>query len=328
MPLTPQDVRAKLFTSVRFKHGYDEDEVDAFLDQVESDLSQLYGQIDRLTADLAQARAGASVADAPPPVKSAIAAIEADTGSFAPVVDELPDSLTNPMRDPNARGAHAAPSEQEPEDDAEEPAEASVTPSATSISGGWSAAAAQEPVDADEPIVEESAAVEPEPVVEPPTSEVAVPVGTAVAATDSEPSPTEEMLRRTLILAQRTADALITEARTEAETLVADARAQAEQIEAAASLEHATRQRDRQLEHDQLATTVDQLRGFENEYRSRLRAYLHLQLRDLESSAPADPQHQLSNSQRAALDSSGGVTGAASDSTGNYAGSETTEPRA
>jgi hypothetical protein len=136
------------------------------------------------------------------------------------------------------------------------------------------------------------------------------------------------MLRRTLILAQRTADALITEARTEAETLVADARAQADQIEAAASLEHATRQRDRQIEHDQLSSTVEQLRGFENEYRSRLRAYLHLQLRDLESSAPADPQHQLSANQRAALDGSGGVTGAASDSIGGYGESEASEPRA
>ncbi|MEU3505795.1 DivIVA domain-containing protein, partial [Streptomyces hundungensis] len=31
MPLTPEDVRNKQFTTVRLREGYDEDEVDAFL---------------------------------------------------------------------------------------------------------------------------------------------------------------------------------------------------------------------------------------------------------------------------------------------------------
>ena len=34
MPLTPEDVSNKRFTSTRFRPGYDEDEVDAFLDEV------------------------------------------------------------------------------------------------------------------------------------------------------------------------------------------------------------------------------------------------------------------------------------------------------
>ncbi len=33
MPLTPEDVRNKQFTTVRLREGYDEDEVDAFLDE-------------------------------------------------------------------------------------------------------------------------------------------------------------------------------------------------------------------------------------------------------------------------------------------------------
>ena len=33
MPLSPEDVRNKQFTTVRLREGYDEDEVDAFLDQ-------------------------------------------------------------------------------------------------------------------------------------------------------------------------------------------------------------------------------------------------------------------------------------------------------
>ena len=36
MPLTPEDVRNKQFRTVRLREGYDEDEVDAFLDEVEA----------------------------------------------------------------------------------------------------------------------------------------------------------------------------------------------------------------------------------------------------------------------------------------------------
>ena len=39
MALTPEDVRNKQFTTVRFKEGYDLDEVDNFLDEVEVSLS-------------------------------------------------------------------------------------------------------------------------------------------------------------------------------------------------------------------------------------------------------------------------------------------------
>jgi len=243
VPLTPQDVRAKLFTSVRFKHGYDEDEVDAFLDQVETDLGQLYAQIESLTADLEIARSSKSSADAP----AEASFLEPDTASFAPV-SEVPVSFAG-------------------EQDAED-------------------GESQSP---------------------PRSSEVAVvaPTTTAVAAPASDDAPSEEMLRRTLLLAQRTADALISEARAEAEALVTDARTKAEEIERSSTIEHAGRQRDMQLEHDRLAGQVDQLRNFENEYRSRLRAYLHLQLRDLENSGPVDPQPQLgNNSEQAALNGS------------------------
>ena len=41
MPLTPEDVRNKQFSTVKFKEGYNEDEVDEFLDQVEAELNRL-----------------------------------------------------------------------------------------------------------------------------------------------------------------------------------------------------------------------------------------------------------------------------------------------
>ena len=44
-PVSAAQVREKTFTSTRFKPGYDEDEVDAFLDEVEHALTVLHQEI-------------------------------------------------------------------------------------------------------------------------------------------------------------------------------------------------------------------------------------------------------------------------------------------
>src|SRR3954465_3114447 len=63
MPLTPEDVQNKRFTTVRFKEGYDEEEVDAFLDEVEAELRRLLGENEQLR----RAPKPAAPAPAPPP---------------------------------------------------------------------------------------------------------------------------------------------------------------------------------------------------------------------------------------------------------------------
>lgn len=68
MPLTPEDVRNKQFTTVRLREGYDEDEVDAFLDEVETELRRLIRENDELRAKLAAATRAASAAPATAPV--------------------------------------------------------------------------------------------------------------------------------------------------------------------------------------------------------------------------------------------------------------------
>jgi DivIVA domain-containing protein len=55
MPLTPEDVANKQFTSTRLKPGYDETEVDEFLDEVEAELTRLYRENDELRSKLAAA---------------------------------------------------------------------------------------------------------------------------------------------------------------------------------------------------------------------------------------------------------------------------------
>ncbi len=65
MPLTPEDVRNKQFTTVRLREGYDEDEVDAFLDEVETELRRLIRENDELRAKLAAATKAASSSPQP-----------------------------------------------------------------------------------------------------------------------------------------------------------------------------------------------------------------------------------------------------------------------
>lgn len=60
MPLTPEDVRNKQFTTVRLREGYDEDEVDQFLDEVEAELTRLLRENDELRAKLAAATRAAA----------------------------------------------------------------------------------------------------------------------------------------------------------------------------------------------------------------------------------------------------------------------------
>ena len=59
MPLTPEDVANKQFTSTRLKPGYDETEVDEFLDEVEAELTRLYRENDELRSKSSTAPAPA-----------------------------------------------------------------------------------------------------------------------------------------------------------------------------------------------------------------------------------------------------------------------------
>lgn len=60
MTLTPEAVRNKQFTPTRFRPGYDEDEVDLFLDEVEAELTRLLGENAELRVQLASAQVSAA----------------------------------------------------------------------------------------------------------------------------------------------------------------------------------------------------------------------------------------------------------------------------
>ena len=62
MALTPDDVVHKRFETTRFRDGYDQDEVDDFLDEVVTELRRLTEENESLRAENEQLQSGSSAA--------------------------------------------------------------------------------------------------------------------------------------------------------------------------------------------------------------------------------------------------------------------------
>jgi DivIVA domain-containing protein len=95
-------------------------------------------------------------------------------------------------------------------------------------------------------------------------------------------SEAEEMLRRTLLLAQRTADETVAAAQAEAERITSEARVRAASTVQQAEAQAASAVGDLERRRQALEQHIEGLRAFEREYRTRLKAYLESQLRDLD----------------------------------------------
>jgi len=65
MALTPEDVVNKRFQPTKFREGYDQDEVDDFLDEIVVELRRLTQENDDLRKKVAALESGAPVAAAP-----------------------------------------------------------------------------------------------------------------------------------------------------------------------------------------------------------------------------------------------------------------------
>jgi DivIVA domain-containing protein len=100
MPLTPADVRNKQFSTTRLRPGYDEAEVDAFLDEIENEFSRLIQENEELRSKLAESLRGS---------RPAIPAM-----SSQPQGMPVPQSMPEPeMHAPQLLGAPAPVRDQE-----------------------------------------------------------------------------------------------------------------------------------------------------------------------------------------------------------------------
>jgi DivIVA domain-containing protein len=219
MPLTPADVRNKQFSTTRLRPGYDEEEVDAFLDEVEVELDRLIQENEEFRSKLAECLRGG---------QSAVSA------------------LSSPLADPEPEMLAPEPMLPEPER-RPEPAMSMRTEDNMDTAARVLALAQQ----------------------------------TADQAIADARREADETLSR----ARREADDILGKARRQSEQITSDARARAESLERDAQERHRQAMGSLVQQREELERRVDDLRAFEREYRSRLKAYLEGQLRDLEAGA-------------------------------------------
>jgi DivIVA domain-containing protein len=86
MALTPEDVVTKQFQHVRFKEGFDPDEVDDFLDEIVVEWRKTIAENEELKAKLAAFESG----ETPAPAAAAPVEAEPVAAEPQPVVDEVP----------------------------------------------------------------------------------------------------------------------------------------------------------------------------------------------------------------------------------------------
>src|ERR687894_3203291 len=221
MPLTPADVHNVAFKKPPIgKRGYDEEEVDAFLDEVERELARLIEENNELRAQVE--RGGRGGAPAGPSADPRLAA----------ELNDMKAQLDRVQRDK---------------------------------------AAAEQAARAMQAEIEQMRAQ-----------------GGPVSSGDGE-----QQALRVLMMAQRTADDHVSDARREADKLLSDARSKAEEVTREARAKADALERDARQRHQEamggldakrtaLQKHIEELKQFEREYRTRLKAYLESQLRDLE----------------------------------------------
>ncbi len=208
MALTPEDVVNKRFQPTKFREGYDQDEVDDFLDEIVVELRRLHQENDDLRKQLADA----GTADQKGPAAA------------APLTSKTPE-----VRE-------AAP-------------EAPAKPAAP------------------KPVVEAA------PVAAPPAAApapAAAPTGVESAA--GVLAMAQKLHDEYVNAGVEQRDKIIAEAQIEASTLVNDAQEKSRKTLGALEQQRSVLERK-----------VEQLRGFERDYRSRLKTYIEGQLRDLDA---------------------------------------------
>ena len=275
MRLTPADVHNVAFKKPSIgKRGYDEDEVDAFLDLVEAELSRLIEENNELTQRLAGAPAGA-FAGGPPSEQPPQHQPEVAQQNVEQPPVETARSADRPVSVQKAPEPAPEPAYQEEQAAPETPAaaEAPTGPAAHHVQAARLLGLAQE------------------------TAERLTSEANAEAASTREKAKSES--DRTVGEAQTEGERLLTEAQDRSETMVNDATVKSEALERDSRIRADALDREAQSKYSQvmgqlteqrstLEKKIDDLRVYEREYRSRLKSWITDQLSQLdEGGAPA-----------------------------------------
>jgi DivIVA domain-containing protein len=271
MPLTPADVHNVAFSKPPIgKRGYNEDEVDAFLDLVEAELARLIEENEDLREQVSQLdqRLGNAQAD-------------------------LEDARSRPP-------AMGAPPTQQIQRAVEPPPMRAMEPPPRAMSAPPPAMVDPGDAGVDQHVQVAKVLSMAQEMAERLTSEAKVEADTMLSDARNK---SEQLLSE----ARTKSDGLVNDARARAETMLNDARTRAETLErqsrgkAAKLVGDAERQQTEiigSITRDKtvLEKKIDELRTFEREYRTRLKTYLESQLRDLGERGSAAPSDSRSSS--------------------------------
>ena len=255
MALTPEDVRNKQFTTVRFKEGYDLDEVDNFLDEIEESLAAVTREAEDLRAT--------AKGEVPESIREEIRSLGDENARLKSELDQAAKAL----EDSDARVVVS--SDSAASDEALKTSQARVNELESELSSAREELAAS--LAAITELKEQLATSQSE--------------GVAAAATAATSSPAEQGVAsvRILELAQRTADEAVASARIESEQLLTVAKSTSDELVSEAKANVANITREFESQRVAMERRVEELRAYEREYRGRLRSYLEGQLRELES---------------------------------------------
>ena len=284
MALTPEDVVNKQFQHVKFREGYDVDQVDDFLDEVVVELRRLNEENDSLrkklsvaeqrVAELEAQSSQGEDANATQAMPAAVGAPKAE----APKEEAPKKEEAKPVVAPQQPAAQAEPAQAEAPKE-ETPKEDAAKPEAPKADVADDAKAGEETQVA--PAVATPAAK--------PAAAPAAPAANA-AAPAAAPAAGDKDAHGLIALAQRVHDEHVAEGEKTRDRLIGDAKKKAADI-----VSEAQKKRDetlQQLESQKvsLEKDIDGLQNFERQYRTRLKSYLTDQLRDLESSGSLAPE--------------------------------------
>lgn len=280
MALTPEDVVNKQFQHVKFREGYDVDQVDDFLDEVVVELRRLNEENDSLRQKL-------SVAE------QRVAELEAKGSNTedANATQAMPAAVDAPKEEA-PKEATAKKEEAKPVVAPQQPASVKAEP-AKADAPKEEAAKAEAPKAevADDAKVGEETQVAPA-VATPDAKPAAAPAAPAATAPAVAPvaGAGDKDAHGLIALAQRVHDEHVAEGEKTRDRLIGEAKKKAADI-----VSEAQKKRDetlQQLETQKvnLEKDIDGLQNFERQYRTRLKSYLTDQLRDLESSGSLAPE--------------------------------------
>lgn len=251
MALTPEDVVNKRFQHVKFRDGYDQDEVDDFLDEVVVEFRRLYQENDELRQKLSTA-------------EQRVKELEAGGASAAPAQD-IDATQAMPAAVP-------APEEKE---EAPAPAEAPAAPA---------------PVEETPAPVVKEAAPAPQYNSAAPAMAAGSAGGAAGAGLGAAAVGGDGDAHGLIALAQRVHDEHVAEGERKRDELIKGAEKEAADIVGKAEAKRDETLSTLESQKSALERAIDQLSNFERQYRTRLKSYLNDQLRELENSTSLAPE--------------------------------------